>query len=530
MTSPPYPSGQEPYTGNVCCIGAGYVGGPTMAMMAYKTNLKFTVVDLNQKRIDAWNSDTLPIYEPGLDEIVKEVRGKNLFFSTDVAAAVKESAIVFVAVNTPTKEYGFGKGRAADLTYWEGAARSISGNSGEGTALYNGKKIIVEKSTVPVSTADAMTCVLQNNNNGGAVDFQVLSNPEFLAEGTAIQDLTMPDRVLIGGQQTTAGLSAIEALASVYARWVPRDRIITANVWSAELSKLVANALLAQRISSVNALSAVCEASGADIDHLMTVVSSDPGVGSKFLRCGPGFGGSCFQKDILNLVYLCESAGLPQVAQYWHQVIKMNDHQKLRFGKRIVETMFNTINSKKIAVLGFAFKADTGDTRESPAIDICGTLLGENANVCVFDPHVPEAQVRYELKKFEKDARLSCAKDEYEACEGAHAIVVITEWRQFKSLDFARIFAGMAKPAFVFDGRNILPHDELQRIGFTVSAIGKPPHMVMAPGRALARHGSASALHRVPRSLRRGAGQGEEGGREARASETICENTALICP
>eukprot|EP00802_Teleaulax_amphioxeia_P013195 Tamp_13244.p1 GENE.Tamp_13244~~Tamp_13244.p1 ORF type:complete len:480 (+),score=101.93 Tamp_13244:73-1440(+) len=445
-----------------------------MAMMALKSGLHVTVVDLNKERIDAWNSDTLPIYEPGLDEVVKQVRGKNLFFSTDVESAVRDAEIIFVSVNTPTKEYGFGKGRAADLTYWEGAARSISRATVPGAAAFQNCKIVVEKSTVPVSTADAMTCVLTENCPAG-IGFQVLSNPEFLAEGTAINDLTAPDRVLIGGPQNAAGLAAMEALASVYAYWVPRERIHMNNVWSAELSKLVANAYLAQRISSVNALSELCEASGADIEHVAGAIGFDPGIGPKFLKCGPGFGGSCFQKDILNLVYLCESEGLPEVAEYWMQVIKMNDHQKHRFGKLVVDAMFNTINNKKIAVLGFAFKADTGDTRESPAIDICGTLLSENAKVCVFDPEAKEKQIRYDLRNSPNlDKNLAVATDAYEACKDAHAVIVITEWRQFKALDFQRIHDAMSKPAFIFDGRNILDHSALQGMGFRVQGLGKP--------------------------------------------------------
>jgi len=445
-----------------------------MAMMAYKTPLQVTVVDLNQKRIDAWNSPNLPIYEPGLQEVVEAVRGTRLFFTTDVEAAVRESEIIFVSVNTPTKDYGFGKGLAADLTYWEGAARAISRACESGVGLLNGTtKIIVEKSTVPVHTADAMSCVLKANSPPG-VQFEVLSNPEFLAEGTAIEDLTMPDRVLIGGSQTAAGLEAVEALASVYAHWVPKERILQTNVWSAEVAKLIANAFLAQRISSVNALSALCEASGADIDHVSKAIGADPGLGPKFLKCGPGFGGSCFQKDVLNLIYLCQQHKLPEVADYWMQVLKMNDYQKVRFGSLIVSTMFNTVNNKKIAIFGFAFKADTGDTRESPAIDICTTLLSEGAQVCVYDPQVEESQMRYDLKKSPNLDRLTCAKDAYTACEDAHAVVVITEWKEFIGLDYQKIYDKMKKPSFVFDGRNILPLDDLKGMGFNVMGIGKP--------------------------------------------------------
>jgi len=445
-----------------------------MAMMALKTPLTVTVVDMNKQRIDAWNSDQLPIYEPGLKEVVEAVRGKRLFFTTDVEKAVREAEIIFVSVNTPTKEYGFGKGLAADLTYWEGAARSISKACVAGVGLLNGTtKIIVEKSTVPVHTADAMSCVLKACSPPG-VSFQVLSNPEFLAEGTAVQDLTAPDRVLIGGLQTPEGLNAIEALASVYRHWVPDERIITANVWSAEVAKLIANAFLAQRISSVNALSAICEASGADIDHVSKAVGADPGLGPKFLKAGPGFGGSCFQKDILNLIYLCKQHKMNEVADYWSQILKMNDFQKMRFGSLIVNAMFNTVNNKKIAIFGFAFKADTGDTRESPAIDICKTLLSEGAQVCVYDPEVKISQMQRDLAGVENLERLTAAEDAISACQDAHAIVVITEWKVFTTYDYAKLYEIMKKPSFVFDGRNILDHSRLREIGFNVLAIGKP--------------------------------------------------------
>eukprot|EP00294_Goniomonas_avonlea_P008995 CAMPEP_0114550630 /NCGR_PEP_ID=MMETSP0114-20121206/6172_1 /TAXON_ID=31324 /ORGANISM="Goniomonas sp, Strain m" /LENGTH=436 /DNA_ID=CAMNT_0001735409 /DNA_START=67 /DNA_END=1377 /DNA_ORIENTATION=- len=435
-----------------------------MAMIALKCpHIKVTVVDINEARIAAWNSDDLPIFEPGLEEIVRQVRGRNLFFSTDVGAAIKESDIIFVSVNTPTKTYGFGAGRAADLTYWELAARAISANS-------ESSKIVVEKSTVPVHTATSMTAVLSANATG-VIRFQVLSNPEFLAEGTAIPDLEKPDRVLIGGSETPEGHVAVDTLASVYANWVPKERIITTNVWSAELSKLVANAYLAQRISCINALSAVCEKTGANVSEMAKAVESDKDLGRGFLKASPGFGGSCFQKDILNLVYLCESHGLHEVAEYWLQVIKVNDYQKMRFGKKIVEAMFNTVNGKKIAILGFAFKADTGDTRESPAISICQTLLEENARVCVYDPKVPVDQIHRDLGKVD---HLEIVHDVYEAVKDAHAIVIITEWREFKTLDFERIEKLMLKPSFVFDGRDIVDHDALRAMGFKVYCIGKP--------------------------------------------------------
>ncbi len=451
----------------ICCIGAGYVGGPTMAMIALKCpDIQVTVVDMNTTRIAAWNSDTLPIYEPGLDDVVKQARGRNLHFSTDVAGNIKSADIIFVSVNTPTKTYGVGAGRAADLRYIESVARSIAEHAEHG-------KIIVEKSTIPVKTADAITTILSANTKG--LKFQVLSNPEFLAEGTAVKDLTSPDRVLIGGERTPDGDQAVETLVSVYARWVPRDRIITTNLWSSELSKLVANAFLAQRISSINSISALCEATGADVDEVANAIGKDSRIGPKFLKSSVGFGGSCFQKDILNLTYLCESFGLPEVAAYWHSVVAMNDWQKQRFAGRIVKELFNTVADKKIAVLGFAFKKDTNDTRESAAINICRDLLIEHAKVCVYDPKVPAHEIKADtLGKGVENPRLMIAKDAYEACAGAHAIAIVTEWDEFKTLDYAKIFAAMPKPAFLFDGRNIVDLAALRKIGFRASGIGKP--------------------------------------------------------
>jgi len=452
---------------NICCIGAGYVGGPTMAMIALKCpDITVTVVDMNVARIAAWNSGNLPIFEPGLDEVVNAARGRNLFFSTDVAGQIKKADIIFVSVNTPTKTYGVGAGRAADLRYIESVARSIAEHADRG-------KIIVEKSTIPVKTADAITSILSSNTRG--LKFQVLSNPEFLAEGTAVKDLTNPDRVLIGGERTPDGEKAMETLVSVYARWVPRERIITTNLWSSELSKLVANAFLAQRISSINSISALCEATGADVDEVANAIGKDSRIGSKFLKASVGFGGSCFQKDILNLSYLCESFGLPDVASYWAGVVAMNDWQKKRFANRIVKELFNTVADKKIAILGFAFKKDTNDTRESAAINICRDLLGEHAKVCVYDPKVPAEEIKTDtLGKGVENPRLSVAKDAYEACAGAHAIAIVTEWDEFKTLDYAKIFAGMPKPAFLFDGRNVVDLAALRQIGFKALGIGKP--------------------------------------------------------
>jgi UDPglucose 6-dehydrogenase len=456
----------------ICCIGAGYVGGPTMAMIAARCpEIPVTVVDVNAARIAAWNSDTLPIYEPGLDALVHSARGRNLFFSIDVDAAIRAADMIFVSVNTPSKSYGFGAGRAADLTNVELCARRIAASA-------DGNKIVVEKSTLPVRTAESLQRILRANGHGHR--FEVLSNPEFLAEGTAIADLERPDRVLIGGDQTPSAQRAVQQLVDIYARWVPRERILTTNVWSSELSKLVSNALLAQRVSSVNALSALCEATGADVDEVAAAAGRDSRIGAKFLKASVGFGGSCFQKDILNLVYLCEHYGLYEVAAYWKQVVEINDWQKQRFVRRMIRTMFNTIAGKRIAVLGFAFKKDTDDTRASAAIDVCRALLAEHAQLAIFDPKVPPAAVRSTLRdatglsEEELDRRVLCEPDAYAAAHGAHALAVLTEWDEFRDLDFAEIHARMLKPAFAFDGRNILPHDEMRAIGFEVHAIGKP--------------------------------------------------------
>ncbi|MEZ5276025.1 MAG: UDP-glucose 6-dehydrogenase [Opitutaceae bacterium] len=457
---------------NICCIGAGYVGGPTMAMIARKCpDIKVTVVDINQARINQWNSDHLPVFEPGLDEVVRESRGRNLFFSTEVDRGIDEADMIFVCVGTPTKTYGVGAGRAADLRYIELCARRIA-------AVAKGRKIVVEKSTLPVRTAESLKTVLTANCQGGA-EFQVLSNPEFLAEGTAIADLESPDRVLIGGETTPEGLEAAATLAAVYAAWVPRERIITTNLWSSELSKLVANAFLAQRISSINAISALCEATEADVDEVSFAIGRDSRIGPKFLKASVGFGGSCFQKDILNLVYLCEHFGLPEVAAYWEQVVKMNDWQKGRYAQKVVSSLFNTVAGKKIAVLGFAFKKDTNDTRESAAIYVCRDLLEEQAHLAIYDPKVSEEQIRMDLRQKEvledgrSNHRVRIVDDVYEATREAHAILVLTEWDEFKTLDFGRIFEGMVKPAFLFDGRNVLDLKALRGIGFVASGIGK---------------------------------------------------------
>jgi UDPglucose 6-dehydrogenase len=450
---------------SICCLGAGYVGGPTMAMIAAKCpDIRVTVTDPNEARIAAWNSDVLPVYEPGLQEVVESARGKNLFFSTDIKGAIREADIIFVSVGTPTKTYGKGAGRAADLKYIESAARMIA-------EVAEGSKIIVEKSTLPVRTASALLTILRSNSI--KAEFQVLSNPEFLAEGTAIEDLENPDRVLIGGEQTPEGLAAIEKVVAIYARWVPRDKILTTNLWSSELSKLVANAFLAQRISSINSISALCEATEADVDEVARAIGKDSRIGPKFLKASVGYGGSCFQKDILNLSYLCEHFGLPEVAEYWASVVKINDWQKSRFSERIVKDLFNTVSGKHIGILGFAFKKDTNDTRETAAINVCRDLLAEGARVFVYDPQVPEEQIRTEILGKTENPNLIVVKTALEACQGAHGVAVLTEWDEFKTLDFQKIFEGMLKPAFLFDGRNILPHQKLKELGFRVFAIGK---------------------------------------------------------
>ncbi|MFA5687843.1 MAG: UDP-glucose 6-dehydrogenase [Kiritimatiellales bacterium] len=446
----------------VLCIGAGYVGGPTMAMIAKKNpNVLVTVVDINKKRIAAWNSDILPIYEPGLDEVVKAARGKNLFFSTDVDQGIRDADIIFVSVNTPTKTFGHGAGCAADLQHWERCTRQILDVS-------TSNKIVVEKSTLPVRTAAAMERILKGAKNG--VRFDVLSNPEFLAEGTAINDLENPDRILIGGHQTPEGQAAVQKLIDLYATWVPREKILTTNLWSSELSKLTANAFLAQRVSSINSISALCEVTEADINEVAHAIGTDSRIGPKFLKASVGFGGSCFKKDILNLVYLCESYGLDEVAEYWRQVVKMNDYQGCRFAARMLQEMFNTIAGKQIALFGFAFKANTGDTRESPAIKIVHELLAENAQVVVTDPKALE-NAGYELADVRD--RVIFEPDPYKAAEGAHAVALLTDWDEYKALDYKRIYDTMMSPAFLFDGRNHLNHQELYNIGFNVYAIGK---------------------------------------------------------
>ncbi|SFW65318.1 UDPglucose 6-dehydrogenase [Sinomicrobium oceani] len=460
----------------ICCIGAGYVGGPTMAVIAQKCpDVKVTVVDINEKRIAAWNDEDLgklPVYEPGLDKVVEEARGRNLFFSTEVDKAIDEAEMIFISVNTPTKTYGKGKGMAADLKFIELCARQIA-------RVAKDDKIVVEKSTLPVRTAQALKSILHNTGSSpagkeGGVQFDILSNPEFLAEGTAVEDLHAPDRVLIGGDNP----EAIQALVDVYAHWVPAANILTTNVWSSELSKLTANAFLAQRVSSINALSELCEKTGADVNEVARAIGTDSRIGPKFLKASVGFGGSCFQKDILNLVYIAKSYGLHEVADYWEQVILMNDHQKRRFADNIVTTLYNTVSGKKIAFLGWAFKKDTNDTRESAAIHVADYLLNEQAEIVVYDPKVTEEQIYADLDylntRDEKENRklVTVVNDPYKATDEAHAIAVLTEWDEFRAYDWQRIYDLMLKPSFVFDGRAVLDREKLKNFGFEIYIIG----------------------------------------------------------
>ena len=447
----------------IACIGAGYVGGPTMAVIAMKCpQYKVTVADVSASRIAAWQTDELPIYEPGLLDVVRAARGRNLFFSTDIPGAIREADIVFVSVNTPIKTFGDGAGKAADLQYWERVAREI-------LRVSTSPKIVIEKSTLPVKTAYIMETILNANIKG--IRFEVISNPEFLAEGTAINDLLDPDRVLIGSRETPSGLKARQEIVDIYSNWVPRERILTSNVWSAELSKLAANAFLAQRISSINSFSALCERTEANVKEVARAIGMDARIGPRFLNASVGFGGSCFKKDILNLVYICESYGLHEVAQYWESVLKINEYQEKRFVRAMIRGMFNTIVGKRIALFGFAFKADTSDTRESPAIYVARDLLEEQAHVVVTDPKALE-NARKDLAGYAEN--LEFVEDPYEAARGAHAVAIMTEWDVYRSLDWERIYRSMEKPAFLFDGRNIVDCKRTYDIGFNVYPLGLP--------------------------------------------------------
>jgi UDPglucose 6-dehydrogenase len=465
----------------ICCIGAGYVGGPTMAVIALKCpHINVYVVDINQSKIDLWNDenlDNIPVYEPGLKEIVSKTRNKNLFFSTDINLAINKSEMIFVAVNTPTKTYGEGKGMAADLTYVENCAKTIG-------QLATSDKIIVEKSTLPVRTAEKIKEILTVNSRED-VNFEVLSNPEFLAEGTAIKDLFKSDRVLIGSDQTKSGLLASKSLVEIYENWIPKGKILTTNVWSSELTKLASNAMLAQRISSINSLSALCEMTGADIEEVSNAIGFDRRIGREFLKSSVGFGGSCFQKDILNLVYLSKYYGLNEVADFWHQVIKINNYQKARFSKKIIDELNGTIKSKKIAVLGWAFKKDTNDSRESASIYVTDHLLEEGAQVCVYDPKVEEEQMINDLYNLWESKNISKSEIEsklnrltvthaHEDCfNSSSCIAVLTEWDEFITYDWNSLIKNMEKQHVIIDGRNILDRDKISRVANKFIAIGK---------------------------------------------------------
>jgi UDPglucose 6-dehydrogenase len=453
---------------SICCIGAGYVGGPTMAVIADRCpGVQVTVVDLNAERIAAWNDpdlSQLPVYEPGLDAVVGRARGRNLHFTTAVEAAIAGADMVFISVNTPTKTKGLGAGQASDLKWVEASARTVA-------RAAQGHTIVVEKSTLPVRTAAVVQEILASAEGGaGERSFAVLSNPEFLAEGTAIPDLEAPDRVLIGGQEP----EAIEALASLYRQWVPAERILTTNLWSSELSKLTANAFLAQRISSINSIAAFCEATGADVREVARAIGADSRIGPKFLQAGPGFGGSCFQKDILNLVYLCRHYGLEEVASYWEQVVALNHWQQQRIARLVITKLFGTVTGKRIGVLGFAFKADTNDTRESPAIRICLDLLQEGAILQIVDPKVSERQIAQDLGQpaGEGDGSWRRVPDVEQAASGADALLLLTEWQQFAQINWAGVAAVMRRPAWLFDARAAADGAAARAAGLKVWLVG----------------------------------------------------------
>ncbi|RDW87235.1 UDP-glucose 6-dehydrogenase [Coleophoma crateriformis] len=502
----------------ICCIGAGY-GGPTCSVIASKNpDVEVTIVDLSERRIQAWQSDDLPIHEPDLLEVVQsardaiiEGRKPNLFFSTNIDQAIKEADCIFVSVNTPTKTIGRGQGRQSEMSYVEAAIRKIA-------EVAEDDKIIVEKSTVPVRTAERMREILAANCRPG-VSFEILSNPEFLAEGTAIKNLLTPDRIIIGSLNTAAGLSAAESLVDIYATWVPRNRIITMNLWSSELAKLAANCILAQRISSINALSAICEVTGADIAEVSYACGLDSRIGPKMLGASVGFGGSCLKKDILSLAYIAESLHLPQVADYWRSINDINEYQKDRFSRRIVECLHHSLTNKRIAILGFAFKKDTGDVRESAAISIVNDLVSEGGSIAIYDPKAPDENIWYELESISPDIkrlheRVTIFRSAHEACVGAHAVVIVTEWDEFSNktkakplpavdattpprtplatvapqenyiesketkpvagkVDWAYVATVMRKPMYIFDGRNVIDEVKLEEMGFRVEGIGK---------------------------------------------------------
>ena len=453
---------------NICCVGAGYVGGPTMSIIAQKNpNIKVNVVDINPDKIAAWNSENLPVYEPGLLKVVKETRGKNLFFSINVNQHIEEADMIFISVNTPTKTSGEGMGYAADLRYIESCAKQIA-------EVSKSNKIIVEKSTVPVRTSEKIKEILRLNNS--SVDFQILSNPEFLAEGTAMRDLEIPDRVLIGGDNTPLGKKAVEALVEIYSSWVPRENILTTNLWSSELSKLTANAFLAQRISSINSLSELCEETGADIEEVSKAIGMDSRIGNSFLKTSVGFGGSCFQKDILNLVYISRSMGLKKVADYWEQILIINKHQRDRFSKKISDCIKKNNLEPKVLLLGWAFKKNTNDTRESASIYVANNLLNKNIGVEIYDPKVTKNQIKFDLSNLNPDYNKSLVNyvnEPFSNISSYNLIAILTEWDEFIEYDWQSLYKKIKKPAYIFDGRNILNEKKIKNIGFNYLGLGR---------------------------------------------------------
>lgn len=505
----------------VGCIGAGYVGGPTMTMMAYKCpNIKVYVCDKNVKRIQEWNSGNPPIYEPGLCEILEKTLNVNLFFTHEVEKVIKECDIIFISVNTPTKTYGRDKGLVLDTSMMEDCCRTISRCS-------KTSKVVVEKSTVPLKTSESLLEILYSCRSRQDLNFTVISNPEFLAEGTAISDLEFPSRVLIGGRtDSEMGKAGMSILKRIYSNWVPEDKILMMNVWSAELAKLASNAFLAQRISSINSFSRLCEATGADISQISQAIGSDKRIGNQFLTSSIGFGGSCFKKDVLCLVYLFEHFNLKDEAEYWRQVIHLNEVQKVSFSAKIVESMFRSVKNKKISILGFSFKKDTGDVRETPSGTVCFELLQEGADLTIFDPKSNKSEIVSELSKYstgylhdilplesrksysnviisqestlvsEANSKKSIhfASDLETAIKGSHALVFCTDWDVFREIDFQEAYSNMEKPGFIFDGRNFLDHPRLFKIGFNVFPIGKPP-LINSRSQVCSRDISYSSKH-----------------------------------
>tara|TARA_B100001057_G_scaffold296302_2_gene296480 strand:- start:1526 stop:2926 length:1401 start_codon:yes stop_codon:yes gene_type:complete len=454
---------------NICCIGAGYVGGPTMAVIALKCpHINVTVVDANSQRIKDWNGplESLPVYEPGLAEVIKQARNRNLFFSDNIAGNIEKAEMIFMAVNTPTKTDGKGAGMAADLRHIEACAKDIAKYS-------KSDKIVIEKSTLPVRTAEKIKEILEDNSTG--INFEILSNPEFLAEGTAIEDLFKSDRVLIGGDKTKSGQKACQALVDIYSNWIPKEKILTTNVWSSELAKLASNAMLAQRISSINSLSSICEKTGANIHELSKAIGMDHRIGPHFLKASVGFGGSCFQKDILNLVYLCKFYGLDEVAEYWHQVVKINDYQKDRFAQEIIDNFGGDLTGKRITLLGWAFKPNTNDSRESAAIYVAVKLIEKGANLHIFDPMVSYETIISDLKQLwllnhYNDDKIETSikqctvhKNPYDAMKRTSAIAILTEWDEFREYNWGKVQSEMNSPALLFDGQRIFSKEFIKR-------------------------------------------------------------------